>query len=96
MTGAPGVYRMLDDAGDVLYVGKAKSLKRRLASYANPAGLSTRSLKMISLTRLSFLITSESYCGRRGLSYSVPINRAKAWRVGQTSGNRVHRRCSSF
>ena len=60
MTGAPGVYRMLDDAGDVLYVGKAKSLKRRLASYANPGGLSTRSLKMISLTRALEVITTHT------------------------------------
>ncbi len=60
MSGAPGVYRMLDEAGEVLYVGKAKSLKRRLANYANPAGISTRILKMISLTRAVEVITTHT------------------------------------
>jgi excinuclease ABC subunit C len=31
---SPGVYRMLNAAGDVLYVGKAKNVRKRLASYA--------------------------------------------------------------
>jgi len=60
MSNAPGVYRMLDEGGEVLYVGKAKALKRRLASYANPAGLSTRTLKMISLTRAVEVITTHT------------------------------------
>ena len=60
VSGAPGVYRMLDEGGEVLYVGKAKSLKRRLASYANPAGISTRILKMISLTRAVEVITTHT------------------------------------
>jgi excinuclease ABC subunit C len=46
----PGVYRMLDARGDVLYVGKAKSLKKRLPAYAKPAALSARLQRMVALT----------------------------------------------
>ena len=46
----PGVYRMLGADGEVLYVGKAKSLKKRVASYTRAAGHSRRIAQMISLT----------------------------------------------
>jgi excinuclease ABC subunit C len=45
-----GVYRMLNAANDVLYVGKAKSIKKRLASYARPTGHPARIARMIAAT----------------------------------------------
>ena len=48
---SPGVYRMLNATGDVLYVGKAKSVRKRLASYARAnAPLPARILRMIAAT----------------------------------------------
>ncbi|MEH2510646.1 excinuclease ABC subunit C [Nitrobacteraceae bacterium AZCC 1564] len=47
---APGVYRMLNAANDVLYVGKAKSVKKRLSSYARPTGHPARIARMIAAT----------------------------------------------
>jgi excinuclease ABC subunit C len=48
---SPGVYRMLNAAGDVLYVGKAKSVRKRLASYARVnAPQPARILRMIAAT----------------------------------------------
>src|SRR5918996_4819971 len=56
----PGVYRMLDAKGDVLYVGKAKSLKRRLPAYAKPSGLSARLQRMVALTYGLEVVTTAS------------------------------------
>jgi excinuclease ABC subunit C len=47
---SPGVYRMLNAAHDVLYVGKAKNVQKRLSSYARPAGHQTRIARMIAAT----------------------------------------------
>jgi excinuclease ABC subunit C len=54
----PGVYRMIDARGDVLYVGKAKNVKKRIQSYARASGLDTRIERMIAATRtLEFVVT---------------------------------------
>jgi excinuclease ABC subunit C len=54
----PGVYRMLDGRRDVLYVGKAKNVKKRIAAYARPSGLDTRIERMIAATRtIEFVVT---------------------------------------
>ena len=47
---SPGVYRMLNAAHDVLYVGKAKNVQKRLSSYARPTGHPMRIARMIAAT----------------------------------------------
>jgi len=56
----PGVYRMLDARGDVLYVGKARSLKARVVNYTQTNGLTNRTLRMISQTRGMEIVTTNS------------------------------------
>jgi excinuclease ABC subunit C len=50
LPGAPGVYRMIDAAGDVIYVGKARSLKARVSNYVRMGGHTNRIARMISAT----------------------------------------------
>ena len=55
----PGVYRMIDAKGDVLYVGKAKSIKKRIVSYTRPTGHDGRIMRMIAATvTLEFVTTA--------------------------------------
>ncbi|MEO1252523.1 MAG: excinuclease ABC subunit UvrC [Pseudomonadota bacterium] len=55
----PGVYRMIGARGEVLYVGKARSLKARVSSYAKGGGHSNRIMRMIAETRtMEFVITA--------------------------------------
>src|SRR5215813_15062591 len=46
--GGPGVYRMIDKNGDVLYVGKAKSIRKRILSYARPTAYDARIERMVA------------------------------------------------
>src|SRR6266478_5062387 len=57
---APGVYRMLNAAGDVLYVGKAKSLKKRVSSYARGGVHSERLTRMVAETAEMLFVTTAS------------------------------------
>ncbi|WP_324828058.1 excinuclease ABC subunit UvrC [Qipengyuania zhejiangensis] len=56
----PGVYRMLDTRGDVLYVGKARSLKARVANYTQVKGLTNRLQRMVSQCRAMEIVTTNS------------------------------------
>ena len=57
LTTQPGVYRMLDGEGNVLYVGKARNLRARVSSYARGNGHSNRIARMISLTASMEFVT---------------------------------------
>jgi excinuclease ABC subunit C len=47
---SPGVYRMTDARGDVLYVGKAKNIRKRMLAYTRPTAYDTRIERMIAVT----------------------------------------------
>ena len=57
---APGVYRMLNTNGDVLYVGKARNLKNRVTSYSRATGHTNRIARMISDTVSMEFITTHT------------------------------------
>ncbi|WP_084573017.1 excinuclease ABC subunit UvrC [Methylocapsa aurea] len=56
----PGVYRMIGADGEVLYVGKAKSVRKRIASYMRPLGHANRIARMIALTASMVFISTET------------------------------------
>jgi excinuclease ABC subunit C len=56
---SPGVYRMIDAKGDVLYVGKAKNIRKRIIAYTRPTGYEPRIERMIAATAaLEFVSTA--------------------------------------
>ncbi len=56
----PGVYRMQDARGDVLYVGKARALKNRVTSYTQVSKLPKRLQRMVSQTRSMTIVTTRT------------------------------------
>jgi len=57
---APGVYRMIGDQGEVLYVGKARSLKKRVLQYAQGRFHTQRIAHMVDLTRSMEFVTTRT------------------------------------
>lgn len=57
---APGVYRMIDPQGDVIYVGKARSLKARVSNYTRLGGHTNRIARMISATASMEFVTTRT------------------------------------
>ncbi len=56
----PGVYRMIGAEGEVLYVGKARSIKKRIAAYMAPERQPSRIARMVAQTRSMVFVTTES------------------------------------
>ena len=57
---APGVYRMIDAQGEVLYVGKAKNIKKRVTAYTRPTGHDSRIVRMIAGTATMEFVTTKT------------------------------------
>ncbi|MBL4906767.1 MAG: excinuclease ABC subunit UvrC [Sneathiella sp.] len=57
---SPGVYRMIDVDEQILYVGKAKNLKKRVTSYTKSHGQSTRIMRMVSLTHAMEFVSTHT------------------------------------
>ncbi|MCZ7463460.1 excinuclease ABC subunit UvrC [Rhizobium rhizogenes] len=57
---SPGVYRMFNEAGDVLYVGKARSLKKRVGNYAQGRVHSNRIAQMVRFTTHMEFVTTRT------------------------------------
>ena len=60
MPASPGVYRMLNRAGDALYVGKAKNLKKRVAAYVRADRLPLRLQRMVAETASMEVVTTHT------------------------------------
>ncbi|MEM7709419.1 MAG: excinuclease ABC subunit UvrC [Pseudomonadota bacterium] len=60
LDGSPGVYRMLDSESRILYVGKARNLKNRVANYTRLQGHSPRIRRMISETASMMVLTTRT------------------------------------
>ena len=59
----PGVYRMISSTGEILYIGKAKNIPKRLKSYVSEANLPIRTERMLSLTHsLETTTTNNESC----------------------------------
>ncbi len=77
---------MIDEAGEVMYVGKARSLKARVTNYTRPEQLETRLQRMIAATRAMEFVRTETEsrsAAARGQSHQAaeaPLQRAAARR----------------
>jgi excinuclease ABC subunit C len=60
LDGSPGVYRMLNTASEVLYVGKARNLRNRVSNYARITGHSARIQRMITETATMMFLTTRT------------------------------------
>jgi excinuclease ABC subunit C len=57
---SPGVYRMIGGKGEVLYVGKAKNIRKRVTSYARPVAYDARIARMIAATVTMEFVTTKT------------------------------------
>ena len=83
----PGVYRMFDQQGEILYVGKAQNLKKRLTSYFRSTGLSAKTQSLVKLIQhIEVTITHTEGEALLLESNLIKDDSARAWQTGLASG----------
>lgn len=79
----PGVYRMFDARGDLIYVGKAKDLRARLASYRRTHGQSRKTIRLIhSAERIEWEACDSDTAARLLENHLIRTHRPRFNRVG--------------
>ncbi len=96
LSSKPGVYRMLDSTGEVLYVGKARSLKRRVASYFRASGLDGKTLALttkvadiqvtVTNSETEALLLEQSLIKQERPHYNVVLRDDKSYPYIQLTG----------
>lgn len=86
----PGIYRMLDRRGDVLYIGKAKSLRERVSSYFRPGSVHTKKIAEM-VRRVRSIETEET-----GSDLAALLLESKLIKQFQPKYNTMQKRIKSF
>ncbi len=89
LSSRPGVYRMLDAAGGILYVGKAKNLKKRVSNYFRASGLDTKTMALvakianievtITRTETEALLLEQSLIKKHRPAYNIQLRDDKSY-----------------
>ena len=97
LPGKPGVYRMYDAKGDVIYVGKARHLKNRVSNYTRMGGHTNRIAAMIALTVNMEFVTTRTEAGtppirtNSAMAEGTVVIRVTLWRSGNSGKCRALR-----
>jgi excinuclease ABC subunit C len=106
LTQKPGVYRMIDVTGSIIYIGKARNLKKRVGSYFRASGLATKTMKMvekihnieltITESEIEALILEQSLIKRHHPTYNIQMRDDRSYPYIALTEKEVYPRLSLY